>query len=128
MEIKQRAVILIVDDQPELLSVMGMYFEHYGYRHFKAASALAALEILEKEKIDLVICDLVMPRIGGLELLKRIRESQSDAPYFIFCSGFCDVPFAQPYPEGVLGFIQKPFTMMDLMDKVAAQLKQLEIT
>ncbi|WP_408097783.1 two-component system response regulator [Peredibacter sp. HCB2-198] len=128
MENTYRPVILIVDDQPELISVMSMYFRHFGYQHYTAGSAKEALDVLSSEKINLVICDLVMPQMGGLELLKKVREFNSEAPHFIFCSGLCDVPFSSPYPEGVLGFIQKPFSMMDLMDKVAVHLKELATT
>ena len=128
METKLQQVILIVDDQPELISVMSMYLKHFGYPHFTATSAAAALDVLDKEQIDLVICDLVMPYAGGLELLKKVRQTLSDPPHFIFCSGLFDTPFSVPYPDGVLGFIQKPFSMMDLMDKVAVHLKQLETT
>lgn len=128
METKLQPVILIVDDQPELISVMSMYLKHFGYRHFTANSAVAALDVLDKEKIDLVICDLVMPHVGGLELLKKVRQTMSDPPHFIFCSGLFDTPFSFPYPEGVLGFVQKPFSMMDLMDQVAGQLKHLQTT
>ena len=128
MNPQKRPVVLIVDDQPELLSVMSMYFKHYGYQFFAAGSAAAAYDIINTEKIDLVICDMVMPDVNGLDLFKKVREKFPSTPYFIFCSGLCEIPLKKPYPDGVLGFVQKPFSMMDLMDSVEEHFKSTETT
>lgn len=128
MKQQTQPVILIIDDQPELLSVMSMYFNHYGYIYFTASNAKDAYEILVTQNIDLIICDLVMPEVNGLELFKKVRETHLEKPYFIFCSGLCDIPFTKPYPAGVLGFVQKPFSMMDLMEAVEMHFKKTETT
>lgn len=126
MDKKNQPVILIIDDQPELLSVMSMYFNHYGYTYFTASKAMQAYEILAAQNIDLVICDLVMPEVSGLDLFKKVRETHVEKPFFIFCSGLCEIPFSKPYPAGVLGFVQKPFSMMDLMEAVEIHFKKTE--
>jgi CheY-like chemotaxis protein len=128
MNTQNRPVVLLIDDQPELLAVMSMYFKHYGYTYFTSESANLALEILANEKIDLVICDMVMPVVNGLELFKKVRETHPDRPHFIFCSGLCEIPLKKPYPDGVLGFVQKPFSMMDLMNSLEAHFKMTETT
>lgn len=127
MDNTKRPVILIIDDQPEMISVMSMYFNHYGYRFFTAKSAKVAYSIIENEEIDLVICDLVMPGTDGMEFFKRVRQIYPVYPHFVFCNGLCEIPFSKPYPDGVLGFVQKPFSMMEMMEAVESHFKKTEM-
>ena len=66
--------ILVVDDEKEIAELVEIYLVSDGYRVFKANDAMAGLEILEKEDIHLVLLDIMMPGMDGLEMCKKIRN------------------------------------------------------
>ena len=69
--------ILVVDDEKEIAELVEIYLVSDGYRVFKANDAMAGLEILEKEDIHLVLLDIMMPGMDGLEMCKKIRETNN---------------------------------------------------
>lgn len=116
---RSKRSILLIDDEVEILNVLTLNFEFCGYECFVAGSTAAGEDILKSRNIDLVICDVIMPTEGGLEFLERLNKSSTlNLPPFLFCSGVSDVPFSEPYPSGVIGFMFKPFPIPDLLGKV----------
>jgi CheY-like chemotaxis protein len=73
----ERTTILLVEDEIFTRRMMQIYFENDGYHVEQAGSAREALAILETKAVDLVLSDIMMPEISGLELLRRIREKYS---------------------------------------------------
>ena len=69
--------ILVVDDEKEIADLVEIYLVSDGYKVFKADSAIAGLEILEKEDIHMVLLDIMMPGMDGLEMCKKIRENNN---------------------------------------------------
>ena len=69
--------ILVVDDEKEIADLIEIYLVSDGYKVFKAENALKGLEILEKEEIHLVLLDIMMPGMNGLEMCKKIRETNN---------------------------------------------------
>lgn len=69
--------ILVVDDEKEIADLVEIYLVSDGYRVFKADNAKDGLEILEKEEVHLVLLDIMMPGMDGLEMCKRIRETNN---------------------------------------------------
>ena len=69
--------ILVVDDEKEIADLVEIYLVSDGYKVYKADNALAGLEILEKEDIHLVLLDIMMPGMDGLEMCKKIREDNN---------------------------------------------------
>ena len=69
--------ILIVDDEQEIADLVEIYLVSDGYKVFKANSAQDGLEILEREDIHLVLLDIMMPGMTGLEMCKKIRETNN---------------------------------------------------
>ncbi|MBA2403592.1 MAG: response regulator [Bdellovibrionales bacterium] len=114
MKNKNDYKILIIDDEIELLNVTTAYLKIMGYTYLTAVTGLQGLEILSKEKIDLVICDLVLPQLTGEEIFRKLDGSSKASPAFIFCSGL-DSPFKGCLPANILAFVQKPFSMKELM-------------
>lgn len=65
--------VLIVDDKEDILELLGEYLRTRGYRVRTAYDGLAALEIVRAEPIDVVLTDMKMPQMGGMELLRAVR-------------------------------------------------------
>ena len=106
--------ILIVDDETELATLMATMIELLGYEATALSSPEAALDLLGREKFDLVISDFKMPDMSGIELLARSRTAGSLAPPFILCTGL-DNPFEnEALPTGLVCIVKKPFIFADI--------------
>lgn len=84
---KQR--ILLIDDEKDILEVVGYFLKKEGYQVSVAESGVEALGIMSEHSFDVVICDFLMPKMDGISLLKKIREKK-DYTSFVFFSGNAD--------------------------------------
>ena len=107
MRLKE-ASILLVDDEPALLEVLGLWFRRIAGQVFSAADGVQALEILATHKIDLIITDVRMPVMDGVTLLKRIKANGSRPPSAIFITGFADISTRDAYDVGAEALLEKP--------------------
>ena len=106
---KKRAKILIVDDEAVIRESLHDWLSDVGYEVFTAESGPQALEILEKEKVGIVIADLVMPAIDGIELMKRAKEIVPNVEVIII-TAYGSIPTATAaMREGAYDYIEKPF-------------------
>lgn len=104
-----QAHILVVDDEKNYCVVLGQLLRREGYTVSRADNAFAALEILTKEPISLVLSDLKMPRMDGLALFQKVREDIGDIP-FIIMTAFATVQTAlDSIKNGVYDYLLKPF-------------------
>lgn len=90
--------VLLVDDEPFILQGLKLLvdWEKEGFRIAgTAANGMEALAFLKKEKVDLVIADIIMPQMTGLELLEHIRKEKISDAYFVILSGYAEFSFAQ---------------------------------
>jgi DNA-binding NtrC family response regulator len=100
--------LLIVDDEPLLLKRLRMNLEEYVDRVFTAADGVEALAILRTEEIRCVICDVNMPRMNGIEVIKKIRAEKNDVP-FIFYTGHGNQDMMMEVAKyGAYDFFNKP--------------------
>ena len=82
--------ILIVEDEAHVLRIMSLWLARNGYEILEAEDGAVALEILDREHVDIIISDMNMPRINGLELVRLVREQRKlDAP-FLLMTARCD--------------------------------------
>lgn len=106
--------ILIVEDNPNMSSLLEEMLEVFDYKSVRAESGKDALEKLEQTKFSMVITDMKMPNMTGLELLKNIKEKNPDIPV-VLISGYSfkriDHDPHAPKPDG---FLSKPFLMSDI--------------
>lgn len=79
----QPATILLVDDEQEIIKLMEIYFGNEGYRILTANDGLEALEQLKKESIDLIILDVMMPNMDGIEACMKIRRAENADHYAV---------------------------------------------
>ncbi len=71
--------ILLVDDEKEIIDLLEIYLKNEGFRLLRAANGLEALSILQKEEVDLVVLDIMMPKMDGIEACLKIREQKKHA-------------------------------------------------
>ncbi|HET8753134.1 MAG TPA: sigma-54 dependent transcriptional regulator, partial [Salinimicrobium sp.] len=106
--------ILVVDDNYDMLEVLQRNLKAQKYHTYKAASVIEAMNILKFSRIDLLITDLQMPGINGMELLKYVDEHFPDIPKLVI-TGFPSVDGAiDAVKSGALDYLVKPFTNEEL--------------
>ncbi|MGE0085820.1 MAG: HD domain-containing phosphohydrolase [Desulfococcaceae bacterium] len=118
--------ILVVDDEQAIRDVFFMAIEHSGYQCRVAASGLEALDILEQNPMDVVITDIQMPGLSGIDLVKRIREKfDSDV---IVMTGFVeDFTYEKIIELGARDFIHKPVRLNELLVRLKRVLNEREL-
>jgi two-component system response regulator PilR (NtrC family) len=110
--------ILVVDDEASTCAMLADYFSSVGYEVVTAADGEEALQKFTPNRFDCVITDLMMPRIDGLELLKRIRQIDRQA-LFLIITGFPGIDSAvNAMKEGAYDYITKPFHLEDIRLKL----------
>ena len=117
-----KETVLVVEDQEEVRKYAAMVLKEYGYRVIPAENAGEALMLCQRERIDLVLTDVVMPHVSGRELADRVEKLQPGIKA-LFMSGYSDNVIT---PHGILeegaNFIQKPFSPEELAGKVRSVL------
>ena len=108
MMIKQPARLLLVDDDPSLLKLLGMRLSSEGYQVITAASGPEALRLLQKEKIELVISDLRMDEMDGLALFGEIQKRHTGLPVIILTAHGAIPDAVSATQQGVFSFLTKP--------------------
>jgi DNA-binding NtrC family response regulator len=110
--------VLLVDDEPEFLEVMSERMRARGIEVSTADSARAALELIERELFDVVILDLQMPGIDGIDTLKRIKERRQELQV-ILLTGHATVDKAvESIKLGATDFLEKPADFEALNEKI----------
>ena len=115
--------ILIVDDNKEIVYSLGKLLEFEGYSILKAYDGMEALEVLEKESIDLILLDVMMPRLNGLSTLMKIRESNK-IPVIILSAKTEESDKVSGLIMGADDYISKPYNHAELIARVKAQLRR----
>ncbi|MCJ2132859.1 response regulator [Methylobacterium sp. J-026] len=117
----RRARILIVDDDPQVRHVTASFLTGFGHSVTEAADGAAALRDLDRDRFDIVVADLAMPGMSGVELAAAIRDRTPSLPVLIL-TGHAD---AMQIPED-LPVLSKPFRSADLADRVGTLLDQAD--
>lgn len=116
--------VLIVDDEDEIRELIGLQLEDDERQFFFAANGMEAIDILNKQKIDLVISDIAMPKMNGFELLRKIKLLGLNTPVIIL-TGHADSMVAnQLRTYSVRSFINKPWNRAELEEAVVSILKK----
>ena len=106
---EERLRILLVDDDDDLLKLMKQALEREGYEVEETQSPLQALELLRAKKFDIMITDIVMPEMDGLDLLNHVRK-QNPLVQVIIITGYFSMQRAiRALEEGAAEYILKPF-------------------
>lgn len=118
--------ILIADDEEEIASLITILLEKEGHRLIKASNGQEAIDIVKNKQVDLLILDIMMPKIDGYEVARRVRESYH-MPIIFLSAKTSDFDKVQGLVIGADDYITKPFNPMELIARVNAQLRRFTI-
>ena len=115
--------ILVVDDDDEIRSLVEIYLKNDGFIVHKAVDGLQALEMMEKGKYDLVILDLMMPVMDGIQCCMRIRQKY-DMPIIMLTAKNQDMDKIAGLSMGADDYMTKPFNPLELLARVKSQIRR----
>lgn len=116
--------ILVVDDESIVRSFLRRALERRGYQVAEVADGVTALALLGEQSFDVVLLDMNMPRLGGVEVLRRLRESGSRVSV-VLSSGYSDVERGELDPNSYQGFLIKPYGIAELVEVLERALPRL---
>jgi len=121
----ETGTILIVDDEKDIRDIVGIYLENSGYRAIKVENGQRAIEMLDQEKIDLAIIDVMMPGMDGVQLCMKIRDSRN-LPIIMLSAKDQDMDKVLGLSAGADDYLAKPFNPVELLARVRAQLRRFK--
>lgn len=110
--------ILAIDDEPMILDFITFNLEEHGHHVFVANNGYEAIEILESTAIDIIISDVSMPKMNGIELLKKVKNDFHNIKKFILITGFAAISPKEAKELGADKLLSKPLDMKLLMSYV----------
>ncbi len=117
-------VILIVDDDDLVLKTLNVLITSLGYHCLLATDGLEALEVLEENECDLILSDVLMPNMDGLELLSHVKETYPKIDVII-ATGYSDrASYADVIKAGAIDFIKKPIDQAELEAKLTRAIRE----
>lgn len=115
--------ILVCDDEPDIVSAIDIYLRSEGYFVFKAYDGLEALDMLTKYNIHLLIIDVMMPKMNGIQTTVKIRE-EKNIPIIILSAKSEDTDKVLGLNVGADDYISKPFNPIELIARVRSHLRR----
>jgi len=116
--------ILIVDDDPMVLELLGMSLESLGFDYASAPDGLAALEEIKSQEFDIVITDMMMPRMDGMQLLRHIHANHPRTGVIVVTGYTGTFSYTDVIRAGASDFISKPFNTDELEAKIKRILRE----
>lgn len=120
--------ILIVDDEPELSEAVAWRLEQSGYRVTAVSDGLRALESIREDPPDAVLLDLVLPSLGGMEVLREIRRWSTDLPVILVSGRSEEADRVVGLELGADDFVVKPFSPRELVARIGTVLRRSDRT
>jgi diguanylate cyclase (GGDEF)-like protein len=122
--------ILIVDDEPFNIELAEIYLEEEGYQISSANGAQEAFEVIKKEKIDLILLDINMPKKNGFEVCQLLKaDKKTKDIVVIFLTAQTDVKYiSRAFEVGGVDYLSKPFFALELKARVKTQLQNIAFT
>ena len=119
----KRKKILVVDNEPDFLEVIRIRLEAEGYEVITAANGKEALSKIKRENPDAVLLDILMPKLDGLQTLKRIRKQNKNLPVFMLTAFSNGKRFKQAKKLKSSGFIVKTSSIKKELENITRILK-----
>ena len=115
--------ILVCDDDKEIVEAIEIYLSQEGYRILKAYDGEQALKVMKSEKVDLLIIDVMMPKLDGIRTTLKIRENEN-MPIIILSAKSEDADKILGLNVGADDYVTKPFNPLELTARVKSQLRR----
>ncbi|MDY3375117.1 MAG: response regulator transcription factor [Terrisporobacter othiniensis] len=115
--------ILVVDDEKEIRNLIEIYLKNEGYTVLKASNGEESLEVLAKEEVQLMILDIMMPKMDGMEVCRRVRE-HLNIPILMLSAKSEDMDKIAGIMTGADDYLTKPFNPLELSVRVKALLRR----
>ena len=119
----KRATILVVDDEPHVRKLVKANLESSGYKVIQAEDGEQAIEMVESDLPDLVILDLMLPKMDGYTVCRRVREF-STVPIIMLTARSAQVDLVHGFEVGADDYLTKPFSVTELLMRVQAVLRR----
>lgn len=119
--------ILIVDDEEDIRDLLEIYLVNEGYYVIKTADGIEALDVLEREQIDLVILDIMMPKMDGTQVCMKIRKDKN-VPIIMLSAKSEDIDKILGLHTGADDYVTKPFNPLEVVARVKSQLRRCAMT
>ncbi|MFD1781512.1 vancomycin resistance response regulator transcription factor, VanR-F/VanR-M family [Fredinandcohnia salidurans] len=115
--------VMVADDEKEIADLIAIHLEKEGYRVIKVTDGEEAVRVVENQLIDLLILDIMMPKLDGYEVTRQIRE-QHNMPIIFVSAKTSDFDKVQGLVIGADDYMTKPFTPIELVARVNAHLRR----
>lgn len=115
--------ILVCDDEKDIVSALRIYLTSDGYNVFEASNGREAIEVVENEEIHLVLMDIMMPVMDGIQAMVKIRE-KSNVPVILLTAKGEDMDKVLGLTVGADDYVTKPFNPVELQARVKSQLRR----
>jgi DNA-binding response OmpR family regulator len=119
----KRITVLVADDEQEIADLIAIHLEREGYYVIKVADGQAAVDVIRSQSVDLLILDIMMPKMDGYEVTRHIREDHN-MPIIFLSAKTSDFDKVQGLVIGADDYMTKPFTPIELVARVNAQLRR----
>jgi DNA-binding response OmpR family regulator len=119
--------VLVVDDEPTILEVVARYLERAGYRTRVAADSVQAIDAVARDRPDLVVLDLMLPGVDGLEVMRRLRgNDRNGIPVILLTAKGEESDRVVGLRLGADDYVVKPFSPAELIARVDAVLRRVD--
>ena len=115
--------ILVADDEKEIRDLLEIYLLNEGYKVVKAKDGQEALDIIENEDVDLLVLDIMMPKVNGIEVCKKVRQNKN-MPILMLSAKSEDMDKIQGLMTGADDYMTKPFGILELQARVLSLLRR----
>ncbi len=119
--------VLVVEDEEKIARFIELELIHEGYKVIKVNNGREGLEIAEKGEVDLVLLDVMLPELNGLEVLRRLRKT-SDIPVIMLTARDAVMDKVSGLDAGADDYITKPFAIEELLARIRTALKKRIVT
>ena len=115
--------ILVCDDDKEIVKAIEIYLSKEGYKILKAYNGKEALDVIEKNEIHLIILDIMMPQMNGIEVANKVRETKG-VPIIMLSAKSEDYDKVEGLNNGADDYVTKPFNPIELIARVNSQIRR----
>ncbi|WP_159888142.1 response regulator transcription factor [Paenibacillus puerhi] len=127
MKNEKEASVLIIDDEPEIRDIVQIFLKNEGFEVMEAEDGAAGLDLLRKKEFDLVILDVMMPTLDGIQACIQIRQTRN-IPIIMLSAKNEDMDKILGLTSGADDYLSKPFNPLELVARVKSQLRRVRMS